>query len=112
MRTKKPVNRKTWLIPKLRRLSLMWPPRNEAKKLARVSRGVYKCAICKALFKDKETRMDHINPVVDPNDGFQDLGKYVESLLPYEIGWQCLCLKCHEEKTIAENIIRDNVKKP
>lgn len=110
MRTKKPINLKTWLIPKLRRLSLMWPPRNEAKKLARVSRGVYKCAKCQELFKDKETRMDHIHPVVDVTIGFEDLGKYVESLFVYENGWQCLCLKCHDEKTEQEDSLRTNKK--
>ena len=109
---KKEINLKTWLVPRLRRLSYQWPARNEAKKLARVSRGVYKCNICQELFKPDETTMDHINPVV-PVTGVDDslplyeiIGKYVVSLLVYESGWQCLCKPCHEKKTREENEIR------
>ncbi len=66
-------------MPKLRRLSYMWPPRNEAKKLARVARGQYECNKCKKVFGPKEVVLDHINPVV-PLTGFENLGSFVESL--------------------------------
>lgn len=107
---KKEVNLKTWLVPKLRRLSYQWPPRNEAKKLARVSRGLYQCNGCKEIFGPKEVFMDHINPVV-PLTGFENLGNYVESLFVYESGWQCLCGPCHDKKTEKEDKMREKLKK-
>lgn len=100
---KKPVNLKTWLVPRLRRLSYQWPNRNEAKRLARVSRGIYKCNICKELFKPDEIVMDHVNPVVSIEYGFQDLGIYVESLFCKVEGFQAICRPCHEIKTKIEN---------
>lgn len=110
MKTKKPVNLKTWLIPKLRRLSYQWPARNEAKKLARRSRGVYECASCNKLFRSTEVFMDHVIPVVAIT-GFEDLGKYVEALFCDVNNYQALCAPCHDNKTQAENILRNNNKK-
>lgn len=110
MKKKKEINLKTWLIPKLRRLSYMWPPRNEAKKLARVERGKYKCAQCNNIFGPKEVVLDHINPVV-PIEGFQDLGHFVESLFCDVSGFQVLCIADHDTKTTQEDILRENNKK-
>jgi len=114
--SKKPVNLKSWIISKLRRLSCQWPPRNEAKRLARRARGIYECNICHKLFKPDETVMDHIYPVV-PVTGFDDqltleqmLGKYVISLFVYENEWQCLCIPCHDKKTESENNVRRIIK--
>lgn len=106
----KEVNLKTWLIPKLRRLSYMWPPRNEAKKLARVSRGLYKCAGCKEIFGPKEVTLDHIYPVV-PLTGFENLGNFVESLFCKVEGYQVLCVPCHDKKTDKEDKLRELLKK-
>lgn len=102
---KKELNLKTWLIPKLRRLSYMWPPRNEAKKLARVSRGLYKCNGCKEIFGPKEVVLDHINPVVAVT-GWEDFGAFIESLFCKVEGYQVLCEECHNDKTADENKIR------
>lgn len=102
---KKEQSLKTWLIPRLRRLSYQWPPRNQAKTLARVSRGRYKCAQCNNIFGPKEVVLDHINPVV-PLEGFQDLGHYVESLFCSVENYQTLCLVCHTDKTNLENQAR------
>jgi len=109
MKKKKPINLKTWLIPKLRRLSYQWPPRNEAKKLARVSRGLYKCNNCKEIFGPKEIFMDHKFPVVAIT-GFENLGKYVESLFCSEENYQALCGPCHDKKTEEENKLRKEIK--
>lgn len=106
---KKPINLKIWLIPKLRRLSYMWPPRNEAKAKARISRGIYQCNSCKDHFGPKEIVIDHINPVV-PLTGFEDLGKYVESLFCSVEGLQALCTGCHDKKTETENKLRQEIK--
>jgi 5-methylcytosine-specific restriction endonuclease McrA len=110
MKKKKEINLRTWLIPKLRRLSYQWPPRNEAKKLARVERGKYKCAICCNIFGPKEIVLDHNIPVV-PLEGFQDLGHFVESLFCSVDNYNTLCIPCHNSKTDVENGIRKQLKK-
>lgn len=110
MKEKKPINLKIWLIPKLRRLSYQWPNRNEAKKLARVERGKYKCAECNNIFGPKDVALDHINPVV-PVEGFENLGAFVESLFCNTEGFQCLCKSCHDSKTFLENKLRKELKK-
>jgi 5-methylcytosine-specific restriction endonuclease McrA len=106
----KEVNLKTWLIPKLRRISYMWPARNEAKRLARVERGKYKCKKCSQIFGPKEVVLDHINPVV-PLTGFENLGNFVESLFCKVEGFQVLCEKCHDKKTDKEDKKREKLKK-
>jgi len=110
VKKKKEQSLKTWLIPRLRRLSYQWPPRNEAKKLARVSRGVYKCNKCTELFGPSEVILDHINPVV-PLTGFEDLGHFVESLFCKVEGFQVMCNKCHDKKTEKEDKTREKLKK-
>lgn len=110
MKEKKPPTLKTWIVPRLRRLSYQWPPRNQAKANARVSRGKYKCAICQRIFGPQEVVLDHINPVV-PVDGYVDLGSFVESLFCNIEGYQVLCHEDHDKKTVAENIIRNSNKK-
>jgi len=105
----KKINLRTWLIPKLRRLSYTWPPRNEAKSLARVTRGKYQCAGCNNIFGPKEIFMDHKLPVVAIS-GFESLGKYVESLFCSVDNYQALCQICHDTKTEKENKLRKEIK--
>lgn len=107
----------------LRRASFRWPPRGEAMKAARVDRGLYKCAGCGSLYKTKEVRVDHIEPVVEvtapmgvqglqerPNSGV-DLGKYVLRMFPEANGFQVLCTQCHHTKTQGENSARREAKR-
>ena len=95
----------------LRHASFRWPPRGEAMKLARVDRGLYTCASCKGSFKNKEVRLDHIQPVVptmpqiDPSGRAipQSIGEYVLRMFPPKEGLQVLCSNCHATKTKLEN---------
>lgn len=116
MKKKKEQSLKTWLIPKLRRLSFMWPPAAEAMRLARVERGKYKCAKCNNIFGPKDVQRDHINPVMNTKNIIDEdfdkyIGNIVTSMFPKVEGYQILCIKCHDEKTLAEDILRDNNKK-
>ncbi len=95
----------------LRRASYRWPPRNEAMREAKISRGIYKCAACKGEFRRKDVQMDHREPVVDPKSGFIGWESYIERLLPDRCGWQCLCRPCHNSKSKAENAERRANKK-
>jgi len=107
--SKKSVNLKTFLLPKLRRISYLWPSRKQAKIASRVERGRYKCAICNNLFGPTEVSMDHISPVVDLT-GFVDWNTYIERLFCDISGYQSLCSACHDSKTNRENGIRKMVK--
>lgn len=125
----KKLNRKSWIVQRLRRLSMKWPPRNRAKNENRREyyktrkdgtkyskpNFEYKCASCKKWFADKDIQLDHIVPVVDPEDGNkyteeEFIGKFAVSLLCYEDGWQLQCIPCHTEKTLKENETRQKTK--
>jgi len=106
---RKDINLKTWLQPKLRQISYQWPERTLAKNAARVSRGLYKCSICKQLFGPKEIVLDHILPIIPVNIPLQHLSLdiYINNLFCKKEGFQVLCKKHHLEKSQKENTERD-----
>lgn len=114
----KRINKKTWIMATLRRASYRWPARNEAVKLARVDRGLYKCAMCEGTFLQKETAIDHIEPVV-PFNGFPmhplttepDWTIIIDRLFCDVTGFQILCHQCHDSKTMSEDTLRANYNK-
>lgn len=107
-----PIRKRNWVLQKLRRASMAWPPKNEAKKRSWIRPGWHKCEGCGAQTHYKDLQMDHIEPVVDPVIGFVDLDTYVDRLFCGIEGFQGLCPSCHTSKTEAENITRkDNPKK-
>ena len=66
---------RAWIISNLRRMSFKWPQKNAVKKAAKVKVGEFKtgrdkfgyqCNICKEIFKAKDTVVDHILPVINP----------------------------------------------
>lgn len=97
------LNKKSWIIAKLRRASLMWPPRNEAFNKCKIERGAYECAGCAGIFKRKELHVDHIAPVVDVKVGWENWDAFIESLFCDVDGLQCLCKACHDKKSKEEN---------
>lgn len=100
--------RHSFVRQSLRRASFRWPARNAAMKKARKARAQYECAMCKNLFGPKEVALDHIDPVVDPNDGFVSWDSYIVKLLCPEDGYQVLCHTCHDAKTAVERNIRND----
>lgn len=95
--------KRNFVIVGLRKLSFKWPTRYEAIRLARVSRGVYRCKKCGVEGKLKDFDVDHVVPVVGKN-GFTTFDEYIERLLPDSpSGWQLLCKACHLEKSNKEN---------
>ena len=95
----------------LRRASFRWPARSEALRLARVSRGTYKCANCEGLFGNKETKLDHIEPVVSITQQGIDYEAFIKRLLCPASGLQVLCRECHDIKTKGENDARREYRK-
>lgn len=105
------LTKKQFVINLLRRGSYRWPPRNEALKNARVARNQYKCAHCEGIFGRKEVSIDHIHPVVDPDEGFTGWDSYVERMYCELEGFQILCDTCHDKKTAEEKEVRKASKK-
>lgn len=116
---KRQDNVKRWLVPKLRKLSMYWPPKHKALQLARVKVLIgkfkngndkfatkYKCAHCQQLFDQSEVQMDHRRPVIDIN-GFDDWNDYIDSLFCSYQNYDCLCKNCHQIKTNKENQQRE-----
>lgn len=101
---------KNFVINILRKGSYRWPPRNEALRKARVSRGKYCCNICKGSFSIKEINRDHVVPCV-PLSGWDSFDGYISRLFCNEAGFQVLCEKCHDEKTKQEDHARDLLQK-
>lgn len=102
----KEINIRPFLIQKLRSASMSWPPRNEALKRARVSRGLYMCSICGETYKRKMMHVDHIDPVVDPSIGWVDWNTFISRLFCDADGFQAICSSCHSLKTEQEAELR------
>lgn len=105
-----------WLIYKLRRISLQWPPKNQAKQLARVEGDFklkkdgtpgkrrhisYRCNICKDLFPPSEVDLDHKEPII-PKSGFDSWDGVIGRLFCDADGFQVLCKSCHFLKSQDE----------
>ena len=109
---KKLPNLRHFLTNKLRRISYTWPPRQEAIKNGRVSRGKYRCSSCGGEnFGPKDIQLDHTIPVIDPHTGFTTWDDYIERLFCEVEGFSIMCIECHKYKTHRENLVRSDVKK-
>lgn len=110
----------TFLIPRLRRISLWWRGRNEAFNAAKsyievgkykngnpIMKPVFTCAECKrqgieGFYDRKDVQADHITPIANV-DGFTNWNDYILGLFCEKEGFQILCEFHHDEKTIKEN---------
>ena len=114
---KKEKSLKQFLIPFLRKASLRWPPKIEARKRAKVvvpdgffkngrerTKVMYKCQNpeCGKLVDQFNGHIDHIIPVIKVDEGFQDWQKYIESLFCSVDNLAHLCVECHEAKSNLE----------
>jgi len=104
MKTK--TDKLKWAMNTMRRASIKLGESYAAKVNARVERGRYLCAICGGLFGPKQIHVDHTDPVICPEKGFQDLETWLDRLLPGVEGYQILCTPCHKCKTKEESAIR------
>ena len=102
----KTFNFRSWLTWTLRKASFRWPPRTEALRAARVSRGRYKCVGCEGEFTNKEVSVDHKEPVIDPKRGWQGWDSFIERMFCPASGFQILCNVCHYSKTEKERLVR------
>lgn len=126
----------------LRKLTFSDPFRNAAKKRAYIAPGLHKCENCGVLcYSGSSLRnleqlseqygeictvdkwikgriryygieLDHIEPVVEPINGFLDWNLFMERMFPENSkSFQNLCVICHNIKTKMENEDRgrDNI---
>jgi 5-methylcytosine-specific restriction endonuclease McrA len=98
----------------LRQGTRRWAPISKVKQKARVKRGMYLCAGCGEHVPNtlKEGRkrvqnifVDHINPIFDPEIGFEGWDKYIERMFCEEDNLQLLCKACHDVKSKQEHSV-------
>lgn len=92
-------NLKRLIVQALRKIFFYSPMRAGALTKAKRTLG-YQCAKCKKLF-DK-VMVDHIKPVINPSDGFEDWNTFIKNLFCGLSNLQCLCKGCHDAKTKEE----------
>lgn len=108
---------RSFIISNLRKAHSKWGPKNECKKQARISRGMYRCAECNTVgpatlppkpgnkLRRNNAVVDHIEPVIDPAVGFVDWDTYVSRMFCELDNYQLLCWDCHDKKTKEERAI-------
>lgn len=109
------AKKRSFIRGNLRRTSQRWPPIPNALKKARVARGEYLCAACKevvpATIKDEKGKriknavVDHIDPIIDPQIGWQGYESLIERMFVEEDKLQVLCYSCHKKKTDEEKAV-------
>ena len=105
-------HKKNFAIQLLRRGTYKWFTRWAAEKRSKLERNTYYCECCGIILTKKESQMDHVLPVVDPNTGFNGFDEMIDRMFPStEFGWQRLCKPCHAEKSTAENAVRKETRK-
>ena len=103
---------RAFIISALRAYMKRFPPKWKALKSATVGRLInkrsgrlaehYRCASCDSFFVARDVQVDHIEPVVSPQEGFQDWWTYINRLYCEADNLQVLCKPCHKQKTAEE----------
>ena len=101
---------KSFITSALRRASSRWAPKFTSKKNARTARNTYTCSLCAKSVGNKDIKIDHIHPVVDPTKGFVSWDSFIERLFVELDGYQAICVACHKEKTAEERLVRKTAK--
>ena len=118
---------KVKIIQALRRLTFSYPPRTQAKALAKVAPATHECCKCgkycyegksvknfekiQEQFPDKIVEMrtaevDHIIPTVNPYDGFVNWDVYIKGMFCDLSNLQVICHDCHQIKTSQEKLLK------
>ena len=108
---KKPRSLKQMIMSALGKVWMIWHARNEVKRRCKIlgKTGWYICEKCKGTREKIE--VDHIKPIVKPEDGFVDWNSYIAAKFVEADKLQGLCHDCHKEKSKQENKIRRESKR-
>lgn len=87
-----------WIKAALRRVWGRSQQRTSALKAAKISYGLYECAICKKPTRRKDINVDHIIPI----GRFTTFDLYIERLFCDTSGLRILCKGCHKIKTKSD----------
>ena len=103
---------RSFVVSALSSASHRWPVKWRVLKDAEVGRQInkdtgklalhYRCAQCSDVFTSKNIAVDHIDPVVDPKQGFVSWDVFIERLYVEMDKLQVLCKECHTKKTLLE----------
>lgn len=114
------IKKRQFAVQALRRASLRWRPRNEARILARTERKINdatgrlawhsKCKTCGLEKPDGQMELDHLVPVIG-KEGFTNFDNYIDRLYCEVNNFQILCTNCHDIKSLAEGQIRKKKRK-
>lgn len=107
---------KTFITSALRGAFRKYPPKYEVlqeafvgsklnEKTKRMSKH-YECNKCKGHFPTSEVNVDHVLPVVRPEEGFLSWDSFIKNLFCDKEMLQVLCSTCHDIKTKEENQVR------
>ena len=103
----------------LRAATRKWKPISDCLKKARVSKGVYHCALCEQDVpvtikvegkRIKNVAVDHYPPVVDVIDGFTTWDDFINNLFTEENNLRLLCRECHNKVSFKDSLIRKSIK--
>ena len=119
------------IIGALRKLTRIYPPRNEAKKRNKIGPELHECPMCsrhiytgkkdiekvKLKFPKAEKgkiQLDHTDPFVALSGQSDDWNVIIERMFPPTEKWGALCSgpgSCHEKKTAWEAGERARIRK-
>ena len=66
----------------------------------------YQCGVCSTWTKSTAISVDHIEPVISVESGFQDWNEFVRRLFCKAENLQVICDDCHQKKTNKERFDR------
>jgi 5-methylcytosine-specific restriction endonuclease McrA len=106
----KPFNIQTKIMSAIRKVWRYSPKRSQAILDATIPemKEYICCAICSLPERKKLAAVDHIQPIV-PVTGFDSWDEVIKRLMEGDL--QCLCEKCHGEKSKKENKERTLIKR-
>jgi ribosomal protein L44E len=82
------------------------PKYNKDGSRAKKDAVQYRCNVCQQYVGSTKVSVDHINPVVDVQQGFVDFNTFITRLFCDATNLQVICDSCHNTKTQIERIGR------
>lgn len=110
-----------FIVTSLRQAAMKWGPKHDCISACFTRNGInpktgrkcklHRCELCGREVPKKDMRADHIEPVVDPNQGFVSWDEYIKRMFCEREGLQGICVTCHDKKSEREKNIRTGVRR-